>query len=107
MFRKRNQKTRKRDVQIINGEVEKTVVGHQEHIVYTIEPEGEYVCHSKIPHGGRGLADDFLDVIAEHKSNNSLVAVVDYGTATNTVWKNGFMAHLEKPVVVDMHGPRE
>ena len=97
---KRNQKTRKRVVQIINGEeVEKTVVGPQEHIVYTIEPEGEYLCHSEIPHGkgdGRGLADDFLDVIAEHKCNNSLVAVVADGTATNTGWKNGFMAHLER-----------
>ena len=97
---KRNKKTRRKVIQIINGkEVIKNVVGSEEHIVYTMEPNGSYLCHSEIPSGkgdGRGLADDFVDVLAEYKCRDSLVAVVADGTATNTGWKNGCLAHLER-----------
>ena len=95
---KRDKKTRKRVVQIINGEeIEKDVVETEEHLAYTMEPSGEYLCHSTVELGtGRGLADDFKDVLAEHDSIETVEAVVADGTNTNTGWKQGFIAHVER-----------
>ena len=70
---KRDRKSKKIVVEVINGnEVEKKKVGVEEHITYTIEPSGDYLTHTTIPPGkgtGRDLANDFLDVLAEHDSN--------------------------------------
>ena len=95
---KRDKKTRKRVVQIINGEeVDKNVVETEEHLAYTMEPSGEYLCHSTVELGtGRGLANDFKDVLADHNSIETVEAVVADGTNTNTGWKEGFIAHVER-----------
>ena len=95
---KRDKKTRVCEVQIINGEPkEKFSIKTREHIVYTQEPAGEYLCHSEVDKGtGRHLANDSMDVLAEHDSLESLLAVVADGTPTNTGWKDGMIAHLER-----------
>ena len=81
---KRNKKTKQREVQVINGiETIKVVTKSQDHIVYTIEPEGSYLVHSEIPPKkgtGLGLAEDFLDVLIENNSETTLEAVVCDGT---------------------------
>ena len=95
---KRNKKTRVAEIEIINGEPkEKFSIKTREHIVYTSEPGGEYLCHTEVSKGtGRDLANDFVDVIAEHESLESIVAVVADGTNTNTGWKDGMIAHTER-----------
>ena len=95
---KRNKKTRVLEVEIVNGEPkEKYSMKAREHIVYTTEPGGEYLCHSEVLEGtGRDLANDFVDVIAEHESLDSIVAVLADGTNTNTGWKEGMIAHTER-----------
>ena len=97
---KRDKKTRKRVVEIIDGkEFDKNVVTSEEHVAYTMEPSGEYLCHSTIDKDkgtGRGLADDFIDVLADHNSSGSIEAVVADGTNVNTGWRNGFIAHVER-----------
>lgn len=97
---KRDKKTRKRVVTIVNDkEVVKTVTGPEEHISYTIEPDGEYLCHSTLEKGhqtGLDHANDFLDVLADNSSKDSLEAVIIDGTFVNTGWKSGFVAILER-----------
>ena len=97
---KRDRKSKKIVIEVVNGkEVEKKKVGVEEHITYTLEPPGDYLTHSTIPPGkgtGRDLATDFVDVIAEHDSKESLEAVVMDGTNTNTGWKDGMVAHVER-----------
>ena len=95
---KRNKKTRVSEVEIINGEPkEKFRVKTREHIVYTSEPGGEYLCHSEVSKGtGRDLANDFVDVLAEHNSLDSVLAVVADGTNCNTGWRDGMIAHTER-----------
>ena len=62
-----------------------------------MEPSGQYLCHSTVVQGtGRALANDFRDVLAEHNSIATIEAVVCDGTNTNTGWKDGFIAHLER-----------
>ena len=99
---KRNKKTGVSEVLIINGEPkDKFGVKTREHIVYTSEPGGEYLCHSEVSKGtGRDLANDFVDVIAEHDSIDSIVAVVADGTNTNTGWKEGMIAHTERDLQI-------
>ena len=41
------------------------------------------------------MADDFLDVLADHGSRESFEAVVMDETNTNTGWKDGMIAHVE------------
>ena len=95
---KRNKKTRVREIHIIDGEAkEKFSIKTREHIVYTTEPDGEYLCHSEVKKGtGKDLCRDFMDVLAEHDSKDSLLAVVADGTNTNTGWKDGMLSHLER-----------
>ena len=97
---KRNKKTKQKEVQIINGiETVKVVTKSQEHIAYTIEPEGSYLTHSEISAKkgtGLGLAEDFLDVLIENNSESTLEAVVCDGTNSNTGWKDGMLSHLER-----------
>lgn len=99
---KRNKKTKQKIIQIINDcEVEKVVTKPQEHIVYTQEPEGSYLQHSEIAQNkgtGQDLADDFLEVVIENNSEASLEAVVADGTNTNTGWRDGMIAHLERKI---------
>ena len=87
-------------VEVINGtEVEKKKVGVEEHITYTLEPGGDYLTHSTIAPGkgtGRDLADDFLDIMADYECTESIEAVVMDGTNTNTGWKDGLVAHVER-----------
>ena len=101
---KRDRKSKKIVVEVINGkEVEKKKVGVEEHLTYTLEPSGDYLTHTTIPAGkgtGRDLADDFLDVLADHGSKESFEAVVMDGTNTNTGWKDGMMAHVERVLQV-------
>ena len=110
---KRNKKTRVCEVNIVNGDPkEKFSLKTSEHIVYTTEPGGEYLCHSEISSGtGRDLANDFIEVKAEHESLDSIVAVVADGTNTNTGWKDGMIAHterdLQRPIlwlICQLHG---
>ena len=97
---KRNKKTRQKVYQNINNnEVEKIVTKSQEHIVYTQEPGGSYLQHSEIaPNKGTGqdLAEDFLEVVIENNSEITLEAIVADGTYTNTGWRDGMIAHLER-----------
>ena len=59
------------------------------------------MCHSEVSKGtGRDLANDFVDVIAEHDSIDSIVAVVADGTNTNTGWKEGMIAHTERDLQI-------
>ena len=112
---KRDRKSKKIVIEVVNGnEVEKKKVGVEEHITYTLEPSGDYLTHSTIPPGkgtGRYLADDFLDVLADHKSTESIEAVVMDGTNTNTGWRDGMLAHVERDIpavllwlVCQLHG---
>ena len=97
---KRNKKTKQVEVQMINNSmVEKVVTKRQEHIVYTQEPGGSYLQHSEIaPNKGTGqdLAEDFLEVIIENGSELTIVAILVDGTNTNTGWREGMIAHLER-----------
>ena len=97
---KRNKKTKQREIQVINGkETVKVVTKCQEHIVYTREPPGSYLAHSEIaPNKGTGkdLAEDFLDILIENNSDTTIEAVVCDGTYTNTGWRDGMLAHLER-----------
>ena len=42
------------------------------------------------------MADDFIDVLAENNSTDTLEAIVADGTAVNTGWKDGFISHVER-----------
>ena len=88
---------KKETVTINNVETVKHFVGTEEHIVYTHEPKREYLTHSA-PEDGTGycLANDFIEVLAEHNSTESLRAICCDGTATNTGWKNGMVANVER-----------
>ena len=77
--------------------MKKHLVRTREHIVYTVEPPGDYLCHSEVTSGtGINLAKDFTDVVAEHNAEESLVAVACDGTNVNTGWKDGFIGHVER-----------
>ena len=80
---KRDKKTKTIISEVINGKrVEKKKVATVEHMSYTVEPPGDYLTHSVIPPGkgtGRDLADDFIDVIAENRSAETLEAIVADG----------------------------
>ena len=97
---KRDKKTKTIVNEVINGKrVEKKKVATVEHISYTVEPPGDYLTHSVIPPGrgtGRDLANDFIDVIAENASTDTLEAIVADGKAVNTGWKDGFKGHVER-----------
>ena len=97
---KRDRKSKVTEEVEINGEViEKYLTASQEHISYTSEPGGRYVTHAVIPeHGGtgRGLANTLLDVLAEEKSQETLLALLCDGTAVNTGWKDGCIVHVER-----------
>ena len=110
---KRDKRTlRKETVKVNNIETEKHFVGTEEHIVYTNEPKGDYLTHSAPEDGsGQGLAKDLLEVLAEHNSTESLKAICCDGTATNTGWKSGMLANVERtlqrrllPLVCQLHG---
>ena len=60
---------------------------------------------------GRDLANTFIEVIAEHESLDSIVAVVADGMNTITGWKEGMIAHterdLQRPIlwlICQLHG---
>ena len=95
---KRNKKTRMTKTITVNGvEEEKHFVGTEEHIVYTHEPKGEYLDHTTPKYGtGRGLATDFVDVLADNNSTESLCAICCDGTNVNTGWREGMFAHVER-----------
>jgi len=95
---KRNKKTLKASTETVNNvEVQKHFTGVEEHIVYTNEPKGTYVCHSAPNDGtGRGLANDMLETLAELNSKDSLVAICCDGTAVNTGWREGMVSHVER-----------
>ena len=72
-------------------------MGQEEHQVYKKEPEGSYLDHSVIPEGtGRGLAMDFLGVIADTGSKNTLRAVLMDGCGVNLGWKIGMFVTIER-----------
>ena len=100
---KRDRKTKKVVIEVINGkQVEKKKVGPEEHLTYTVEPPGDYLTHTAIPAGkgtGRDLANDFIDVLAENDSTETIQAVVADGTNVNVGWKDGFIGHVER----DLH----
>ena len=58
MFWIRWEKKKKKTKQKVNNiETEKFFTGTEEHVVYTKEPGGEYLCHSAVENGtSRGLA---------------------------------------------------
>lgn len=83
---------------IVNGvEVTKTVVGVEEHIVYTNELDGEYLTHSTVEDGTwKGLSREFLDVLAEKETLESLLAVLLDGTGVNVGRMEGLFVHVER-----------
>ena len=97
---KRDRKSKKVMTYALDGVAfEKKVVGTEEHLSYTAEPEGEYLAHTVIPQGkgtGYDLSQDFLDIIREYNSKDSLVAILCDGTSVNTGWKDGFLSHVER-----------
>ena len=112
---KRNKKTRVKEIQIINNkEEEKFTRKTREHIVYTSEPDGEYLEHSEIAEGkgtGKDLSEDFYDVVADNNSIDTLEAVLCDGTAVNTGNRIGFICYLERKLkrkllwlVCQLHG---
>ena len=82
----------------VNGvEKESHDTGTEEHVVYTNEPKGEYLAHTTPKNGtGRGLADDLIEILGEYESKDSLMAICCDGTATNTGWQDGMVAHTER-----------
>jgi hypothetical protein len=88
---KRNKKTKQKEMQLINDcMVEKIVTKPQEHIVYTQEPGGSHLQHSEIPKKQREV---FLDVLIENHSEATIEVIV---ADTNTGWRDGMIAHLER-----------
>ena len=95
---KRDRKTKLLKIINVNGvETEKRDVGTEEHVVYTNEPKGEYLDHNTVDNGtGRGLADNLLEILSEYNSKESIKAICCDGTATNTGWQDGMVAHVER-----------
>ena len=95
---KRDRKTKIVTMIKVNGvEKEKWDVGTEEHVVYTNEPGGEYLTHTTAKDGtGRGLANDLIEILGEYESKDSLKAICCDGTATNTGWQDGMVAHTER-----------
>ena len=95
---KRDKKTRIEENLVLQGEdVVKRRVGQEEHQVYTKEPEGSYLDHSAIPEGtGRGLAMDFLGMIADTGSKKTLRVVLMDGCGVNLGWKIGMFVTIER-----------
>ena len=91
---------KKTETVTVNGVEEVThFIGPEEHIVYTHEGKGngEYLTHTTPTNGtGKGLATDMMEVLAEYNSLESLKALCFDGTAVNTGWKQGMVAHLER-----------
>ena len=81
-------------------------MGQEEHQVYKKEPEGSYLDHSVIPEGtGRGLAMDFLGVIADTGSKNTLRAVLMDGCGVNLGWKIGMFVTIERELGFQFPSP--
>ena len=97
---KRNKNTMVQETQVINGlEQMKQIRKTAEHQVYTMEPAGEYLCHSEVEEGkgtGQGLADDMYEVLIDNNSIDTLEAVVLDGTPVNTGPKTELVASLER-----------
>ena len=95
---KHDKKTMKKVTLTINNiETVKHFVGTEEHVVYTHEPKREYLAHSAPEdRTGHGLANDFIEVLAEHNSTESLCAICCDGVASNTGWENGIVANVER-----------
>ena len=95
---KRDRKTKIVKMITVNGvEKESFDTGTEEHVVYTNEPKGEYLTHTTAKDGtGRGLANDLIEILAEYESQESLKAICCDGTATNTGWQDGMVAHTER-----------
>ena len=97
---KRDRHTKVLIDEVYNGEVitkQKSQV--EEHQTYTVEPAGTYLTHSAIPKDkgtGRDLAEDFLDVLGEYDSKESILAILCDSTATNTGWKTGLFVSVER-----------
>ena len=85
---------------VVNGQEQvKQMRKTCEHQVYTVEPSGQYLCHSEIQEDkgtGRGLSEDFYEMLVEHDSVETLEAVILDGTSVNTGWKTGLLATLER-----------
>ena len=95
---KRDKKTKIVKMITVNGvEKESHDTGTEEHVVYTTEPKGEYLTHTTPKNGtGRGLANDLIDILGEYESKETLMAICCDGTATNTGWQDGMVAHTER-----------
>ena len=99
---KRDKKTKVCEIEIVNGvENKKFSTKTREHIVYTEEPGGEYLCHSELSCGtGKDLSNDAVDVLAVKDSIDTILAILCDGTFTNTGWKDGMIAHTERVLMV-------
>lgn len=85
------------EVELDGDNVTKYSQGMEDHIAYTSEPVGDYLTHSSVEDGsGKGLAEDFIQVVAETGSRESLLAVLCDGCKTNTGWKNGMFVNVER-----------
>lgn len=95
---KRDRKTKIVEEVVIDGEeVTKYRSGTEEHVAYTSEPAGEYLTHSTLEAGtGKGCAEDFLEVVAETGSEETLLAILCDGCNTNTGWKSGMFVNVER-----------
>ena len=85
---KRNKNTMVQETRIVNGQEQvKQMRKTCEHQVYTVEPSGQYLCHSEIQEEkgtGTGLSEDFYEMLIEHDSVETLEAVILDGTSVNT-----------------------
>ena len=76
---KRNKNTMVQETRVVNGQEQvKQMRKTREHQVYTVEPSGQYLCHSEIQEEkgtGRGLSEDFYEMLIEHDSVETLDAL--------------------------------
>ena len=88
------------ETRVVNGQEQvKQMRKIREHQVHTVEPSGQYLYHSEIQEDkgtGRGLSEDFYEMLIEHDSVETLEAVILDGTSVNTGWKTGLPATLER-----------
>lgn len=97
---KRDRNTKIEETTTING-IESITrrTGVEEHQVYTSEPNGEYLSHSALKSGtGESLAQDFVEVLADTQSKDSLRAVLCDGCKANTGWKSGMFVNIERKI---------
>ena len=96
------------DTRIVNGKEQvKQMRKTCEHQVYTVEPSGQYLCHSEIQEDkgtGRGLSEDFYEMLIEHDSVETLEHWLENWSACHT---RKTPKYKKKAIMVSLHAAWE